>query len=64
VLVTVEYIVQVDQRAAFVDAMRSQLRPIRSRDGAVFWSCSWIPRIRGGAWSVGSWNRGRSIFAT
>lgn len=37
VLVTVEYTVEPAQRAAFVDAMRRRLRPIRRRDGAVFW---------------------------
>ncbi|PYP55009.1 MAG: MFS transporter [Gemmatimonadetes bacterium] len=58
VLVTVEYIVQVDQRAAFVDAMRSQLRPIRSRDGAVFWELfvdSADPRRCVECWLVESW---------
>jgi MFS family permease len=37
VLVTVEYIVEPAQRAAFTAAMRRLLRPIRRRDGAVFW---------------------------
>jgi MFS family permease len=37
VLVTVEYTIEPSQRAAFADAMRRLLRPIRRRDGAVFW---------------------------
>ncbi len=37
VLVTVDYTVEPAQRAAFAAAMRRLLRPIRRRDGAVFW---------------------------
>ena len=37
VLVTVEYTLEPAQRAAFAAAMRRLLRPIRRRDGAVFW---------------------------
>jgi quinol monooxygenase YgiN len=37
VLVTVEYSVEPGRRAAFAAAMRRHLRPIRRRDGAVFW---------------------------
>jgi MFS family permease len=37
VLVTVEYMVLPGQRVAFTAAMRRLLRPIRRRDGAVFW---------------------------
>jgi len=37
VLVTVEYTVEPAQRGAFATAMRRLLRPIRLRDGAVFW---------------------------
>ena len=37
VLVTVEYTLEPPQRAAFAAAMRRLLRPIRRRDGAVFW---------------------------
>jgi len=37
VLVTVEYTVEPAQRGAFAAAMRRLLRPIRLRDGAVFW---------------------------
>ena len=37
VLVTVEYTFEPTQRAAFAAAMRRLLRPIRRRDGAVFW---------------------------
>ena len=37
VLVTVEYTVEPAQRPAFAAAMRRLLRPIRRRDGAVFW---------------------------
>ena len=58
VLVTVEYIVEPERRAAFVDAMRSQLRPIRRRDGAVFWELfvdSADPRRCVECWLVESW---------
>jgi len=58
VLVTVEYIVEPERRAAFVDAMRSQLRPIRRRDGAVFWDLfvdSADPRRCVECWLVESW---------
>jgi len=37
VLVTVEYTVEPAQRGAFAAAMRRLLKPIRLRDGAVFW---------------------------
>jgi MFS family permease len=37
VLVTVEYTLEPAQRGAFAAAMRRLLRPIRRRDGAVFW---------------------------
>ncbi len=37
VLVTIEYTLEPAQRAAFAAAMRHLLRPIRRRDGAVFW---------------------------
>jgi MFS family permease len=37
VLVTVEYSVEPGRRGAFAAAMRRHLRPIRRRDGAVFW---------------------------
>jgi MFS family permease len=37
VLVTVEYMVLPGRRPAFAAAMRRLLRPIRRRDGAVFW---------------------------
>ena len=58
VLVTVEYIVEPEKRAAFVDAMRHELRPIRSRDGAVFWELfvdSADPRRCLECWLVESW---------
>jgi MFS family permease len=58
VLVTVEYIVEPDQRAPFVEAMRNELRPIRSRDGAVFWELfvdSADPRRCVECWLVESW---------
>jgi len=37
VLVVVEYTVEPARRAAFAAAARSVLRPMRRRDGAVFW---------------------------
>jgi len=37
VLVTVEYTLEPRQRASFAAALRRQVRPIRQRDGAVFW---------------------------
>jgi len=58
VLVTVEYIVEPERRAAFVAAMRSELAPIRRRDGAVFWELfvdSADPRRCVECWLVESW---------
>jgi len=37
VLVTVEYTLEPSQRATFAAALRRLVRPIRRRDGAVFW---------------------------
>ena len=37
VLVTVEYTLEASQRATFAAALRRLVRPIRRRDGAVFW---------------------------
>src|SRR6266566_3297675 len=37
VLVTVEYTLEPRHRASFAAALRRQVRPIRQRDGAVFW---------------------------
>ena len=37
VLITVEYTLEPAQRAAFAKALRRLVRPIRRRDGAVFW---------------------------
>ncbi|OLD16960.1 MAG: hypothetical protein AUJ01_09690 [Acidobacteria bacterium 13_1_40CM_3_65_5] len=58
VLVTVEYIVEPERRATFVAAMRSELAPIRRRDGAVFWELfvdSADPRRCVECWLVESW---------
>jgi quinol monooxygenase YgiN len=58
VLVTVEYTLQPAQRAAFAEAMRRLLRPIRRRDGAVFWELfvdSANPNRCVECWLVESW---------
>ena len=58
VLVMVEYTVEPAQRAAFAATARSLLRPIRRRDGAVFWELfldAANPRRCVEYWLVESW---------
>jgi MFS family permease len=58
VLVTVEYTIEPDQRAAFAAAARKLLRPMRRRDGAVFWELfvdSANPKRCVECWLVESW---------
>ena len=58
VLVTVEYTIEPDQRAAFAAAARKLLRPMRRRDGAVFWELfvdSSNPKRCVECWLVESW---------
>ena len=58
VLVMVEYTIEPHQRAAFAAAARDLLRPIRRRDGAVFWELfvdSANPKRCVEFWLVESW---------
>jgi quinol monooxygenase YgiN len=58
VLVMVEYTIEPAQRAAFTAAARSLLRPMRRRDGAVFWELfvdSANPTRCVECWLVESW---------
>ena len=58
VLVVVEYTIEPAQRAAFAAAARELLRPIRKRDGAVFWELfvdSANPQRCVECWLVESW---------
>jgi len=58
VLVVVEYTVEPAKRAAFAAAARSLLRPMRRRDGAVFWEVfvdSGKPDRCVECWLVESW---------
>ena len=58
VLVVVEYTIEPAQRAAFAAAARELLRPIRKRDGAVFWELfvdSADPQRCVECWLVESW---------
>ena len=58
VLVMVEYTIEPHQRAAFAAAARDLLRPIRRRDGAVFWELfvdSANPKRCVEYWLVESW---------
>jgi quinol monooxygenase YgiN len=58
VLVMVEYTIEPAQRAAFASAARRLLRPMRRRDGAVFWELfvdSANPQRCVECWLVESW---------
>jgi quinol monooxygenase YgiN len=58
VLVMVEYTIEPAQRAAFAAAARTLLRPMRQRDGAVFWELfvdSANPQRCVECWLVESW---------
>jgi len=58
VLVMVEYTIEPAQRAAFAAAARNLLRPMRRRDGAVFWELfvdSANPQRCVECWLVESW---------